>query len=126
MGASQALNMVDLGDDEAAVRGLLNDGNPGQTDQYPVACIALSAEGKRVQFSFPPRWDLIDGKRVLSIIFQGVLFNFLVGIDTADNARLITDNEWVFPILDWREVDFLVEEALKIGAARTDSPKVRD
>jgi hypothetical protein len=91
-----------------------------------VACIALSAEGKRVEFAFPPRWDLIDGKRVLSIIFQGVLFNFLVGIDTADNARLITDNEWVFPILDWREVAFLVEEALKIRAAHTDSPEVRD
>lgn len=77
MGASQALSMVDLGDDEAVVRGLLNDSNPGQPEQYPVACIALSAEGKRVQFFFPPRWDLFDGKRVLSIVLQGVLFNFV-------------------------------------------------
>jgi hypothetical protein len=126
MGASQALSMIDLGDDEAVVRGLLNDSNPGQPEQYPVVCIALSAEGKRVPFFFPPRWDLFDGKRVLSIILQGVLFNFLVGTDTADNARLITENEWVFPILDWRKVDFLVDEVLKIGTTHPDTPEGRD
>lgn len=118
MGTSKALNMVDLGDDEAVVRDLLNANDPGQREQYPVACIALSAEGKRVPFFFPPRWNVIDEKRVLSIILQGVLFNFLIGSDTADQAQTITDNEWVFPIVDWREVDFLVEEALKIRADR--------
>jgi len=116
IGVSRALSMVDLGDDELIVRGLLSEGNPGPAEQYPVVCIALSAEGKRLQFFFPPQVRMFDGRRVISIIFQGVLFNFFIGIDASDNARLVTDNEWVFPVVDWREVDFLVEEALKIRA----------
>jgi len=114
MGASQALSMVDLGDDEAILRDLLSDRNPGQDGQYPVTCIALSCEGERIQFFFPPQWHMVDGQRVLSIVLQGVLFNFLIGTDAPDQSRLITNNEWVFPILDWREVGFLVDEALKI------------
>ena len=81
-----------------------------------MTCVALSSEGKRVQFFFPPLVRMFDGHRIISIVFQGVLFNFFIGIDTSDNARLVTDNEWVFPVVDWREVDFLVEEALKIKA----------
>lgn len=123
MGASQALSMVDLGDHEAEVRSLLSDGDPGPPEQYPVTCIVLSAEERRVPFFFPPRLRVIDGKRILSIILQGVLINFLIGSDTADHARLITDTEWVFPVVDWRAVDFLVDEVLKIMAARQDSSK---
>jgi len=116
IGVSRALSMVELGDDEAIVRGVLSSGNLCPAEQYPVTCIALSSEGKRVQFFFPPRVRMVDGHRVISIVFQGVLFNFFVGIDASDNARLVTDNEWMFPVVDWREVDFLVEEALKIKA----------
>lgn len=123
MGASQALSMVELGDEEAEVHRLLNDGDPGPQEQYPVTCIVLSAEEKRVPFFFPPRLRLIDGKRTLAIILQGVLINFLIGSDTADHARLITETEWVFPVLDWTRIDFLVDEVLEIGAARQDISK---
>jgi hypothetical protein len=121
IGVSRALSMIDLGNDEPIVRDLLSVGNPGPAEQYPVTCVALSAKGKRVHFFFPPQVRMFDGHRVISIIFQGVLFNFFIGIDTSDHARLVTDNEWVFPVVDWREVNFLLEEALRINA--TASPE---
>jgi hypothetical protein len=83
-----------------------------------VSCVALSSEGRRIEFFFPPHWSESNGTRVLSVVFQGVLLTFLLGQDTSDSAELISDDEWVFPILDWREVDFLADAALKGRAAR--------
>lgn len=119
MGMSQALSAIDLGEDAPLVRDLLCGTTPDRPGHYPVSCVALSSEGRRVEFSFPPLWGQIGGQRVLSVVLQGVLFNFLVGTDTTDSAQLVSNDTWVFPILDWREVDFLVAAALKARAATT-------
>jgi hypothetical protein len=113
MGMSQALRVVDLGEHAPVIRELLYDSNPGQLSQYPAACIALSCEGKRARFFFPPQWSQRGEQRILSIVLDGVLFNFLVGTDTSNGAQLVSGETWVFPILDWWEVDFLVDAVLK-------------
>jgi len=122
MGASQALSTVDLGADAAVLRSLLKGDDLQRSERYPVVCVALSSDGERVGFFFPPQWSDGDGQRVLSVVLEGVLFNFGVGMDAADCAELVTGDEWIFPILDWRKVDFLVDAALK---ARTEKEKGR-
>lgn len=118
MGMSQALTAVDLREHAALVRAVLDGKTKDQRGCYPASCVALSSEGRRVEFFFPPHWGQGGGARVLSVVLQGVLFNFMLGTDTSDSAQLVSDDEWVFPILDWREVDFLADAALKARAAR--------
>src|SRR6185503_4660691 len=123
MGMSQALSVVDLGEHASVIRELLDDKNPGPPGQYPVACIALSSEGRRVGFFFPPQWGLIGSQQVLSIVLQGMLFNFLIGTDTSNGPQLVSGETWVFPILDWREVNFLVDAALKGNGRSRDASR---
>jgi hypothetical protein len=116
MGVSRALTTVELGEHEGLIRELLGGTTPDQKERYPALCVALSFEGRRVEFFYPPVWGRSGANRVLSIILKGVLFNFLVGTDTANATEVVRKVRWDFPVLDWREVDFLVDAALKATA----------
>lgn len=118
MGVSQALTSVELAEHSALIREVLGGTTPDASNRYPVYCVALSAEGRRLDFFFPPIWRESGKNRVLAVVLQGVLFNFLIGTATFDSTEAVSKDRWDFSILDWREVDFLVEAAIK---ARTES-----
>lgn len=118
MGSSPALKQVSLGEASDEIRKLLKAGDISRPSRFPANCVALSAEGRRVEFFYPPHMRQFGDQLMLSAVFQGVLFQFLLGEDTSDSARLVNNDTWIFPVVDWRKVDFLVDAALNAKGGR--------
>ena len=61
------------------------------------------------------------GALSLSVVLQGVLVQCEFGVE--DDVRLIRDDKWLLPVMDWREVPFVVEKALALKSAHEASSR---
>jgi hypothetical protein len=107
------------------LRALLARGDPGKAGQYPVGCILPSFDGQHLDFSSQPDTVGQPNGPVVRAAFRGVLFFFCFREDMQDEDldpfHIRPDQNWIVPVVDWKEIDFLrhcVEELRASHAAR--------
>jgi hypothetical protein len=103
---------VNLTTDETnAVRELLTRASPGAAGQYPAGCVLPSFDGQHLDFSFQPDCVAQSGGRLVRVAFRGMLFFFFISEDVKevelDPFYVRPGQDWIVPVIDWKDIDFL-------------------